>query len=158
VGRRARSPSSSPATALALVDDGLLSLDDTIGERLADLPEAWSEVTLRQLLNHTSGLPDFIHASTFGDAVAESFGEGQPYPTVLGEQVLELLGLNETSLPDGVDIPEPFIHGSAIENGGAPEDVSNLLAAGWAWASGGVVSTPNDLNDFIRGYVSGAPL
>ena len=81
---------------------------------------------------------------------------GEPYPDVLAEQVLEPLGLSETSLPEGVEIAEPFIHGYAIDNGGAPEDVSNLLAAGWAWASGGVVSTPNDLNDFIRGYVSGA--
>jgi D-alanyl-D-alanine carboxypeptidase len=30
-----------------------------------------------------------------------------------------------------------------------------LIAAGWAWASGGIVSTPADLNDFIRGYVGG---
>jgi D-alanyl-D-alanine carboxypeptidase len=170
-----------------------------MGERLPDLPDAWADVTLRQLLNHTSGVPDFIHASSFADAVGESLGQaplpeellafvedqpltfpagshsaysnsdniavglmiesatGQPYPDVLAEQVLEPLGLSETSLPEGVEIPEPFIHGYAIENGGAPEDVSNLLAAGWAWASGGVVSTPNDLNDFIRGYVSGAP-
>jgi D-alanyl-D-alanine carboxypeptidase len=188
----------SGATALALVDDGALSLEDTIGERLPDLPGAWTDVTLRQLLNHTSGIPDFIRAATFPDAVASSleqppppaellaFVEDQPlafaagsqyaysnsdntaaalmiesatgraYADVLAEQVLEPLGLGETSLPAGVEIPEPFIHGYAIEGDGAPVDVSNELAAGWAWASGGVVSTPSDLNDFIRGYAGGA--
>ena len=30
-----------------------------------------------------------------------------------------------------------------------------VVAAGWSWASGGIVSTPADLNAFIRGYVSG---
>ena len=30
-----------------------------------------------------------------------------------------------------------------------------MVAAGWPWASGGMVSTPADLNDFIRGYVGG---
>ncbi|MFF3088197.1 serine hydrolase domain-containing protein [Streptomyces nojiriensis] len=49
----------SGAVALRLVDQGLLSLDDTIGERLPDQPEAWHAVTLRQLLQHTSGLPDY---------------------------------------------------------------------------------------------------
>ena len=38
------------ATALALVDRGALSLADTIGERLPDLPRAWHAVTLRQLI------------------------------------------------------------------------------------------------------------
>lgn len=28
-----------------------------------------------------------------------------------------------------------------------------MLAAGWPWASGGIVSTAGDLNRFIRGYV-----
>ena len=49
----------SGATALSLVDQGKLSLDDTIGERLPSMPAAWAAVTLRQLLSHTSGLPDF---------------------------------------------------------------------------------------------------
>ena len=53
----------SGAVALSLVSKGALSLNDTIGELLSDLPkpppEAWAQVTLRQLLNHTSGLPDF---------------------------------------------------------------------------------------------------
>lgn len=37
-----------------------------------------------------------------------------------------------------------------------PSDVSELFAAGWAWASGGIVSTPADATRFVRGYVSGA--
>lgn len=49
----------SGAVALQLVDQGRLSLDDTIGELLPDQPAAWHAVTLRQLLQHTSGLPDF---------------------------------------------------------------------------------------------------
>ncbi|MDJ0371571.1 serine hydrolase domain-containing protein [Streptomyces sp. H10-C2] len=49
----------SGAVALQLVDRGDLRLDETIGERLPRLPEAWHRVTLRQLLQHTSGLPDF---------------------------------------------------------------------------------------------------
>jgi D-alanyl-D-alanine carboxypeptidase len=62
----------SGATALSLVDKGQLSLDDTIGQRLPDLPAAWSEVTLRQLLSHTSGLPDFTKNPAFGAAVGAS--------------------------------------------------------------------------------------
>ena len=47
------------AVALQLVAQGKLSLSDTIGQRLPTLPPAWHNVTLGQLLNHTSGLPNF---------------------------------------------------------------------------------------------------
>ena len=55
----------SGAVVLALVDKGMLSLDDTIGQRLPALPAAWGAVTLRQLLAHTSGLPDFTQDKAF---------------------------------------------------------------------------------------------
>ncbi|MFE1557851.1 serine hydrolase domain-containing protein [Streptomyces sp. NPDC058734] len=55
----------SGAVALRLVDQGALSLDDTIGDLLPAQPEAWHAVTLRQLLQHTSGLPDFSAAPAF---------------------------------------------------------------------------------------------
>ncbi|WP_406864447.1 serine hydrolase domain-containing protein [Streptomyces sp. HUAS MG47] len=55
----------SGAVALRLVDKGLLSLDDTIGTRLPAQPAAWHPVTLRQLLQHTSGLPDFSGSPEF---------------------------------------------------------------------------------------------
>ncbi len=47
------------ATALLiLLEEGRLSLDDRIDKYIADLPEEWRPVTLRQLLQHTSGIPD----------------------------------------------------------------------------------------------------
>ncbi|WP_234358780.1 serine hydrolase [Streptomyces sp. NRRL B-24085] len=57
----------SGAVALTLVDRDTLSLDDTLGERLPQLPDAWASVTLRQLLSHTSGLPDYSKSDGFVD-------------------------------------------------------------------------------------------
>ncbi|MEU6049181.1 serine hydrolase domain-containing protein [Streptomyces xanthochromogenes] len=59
----------SGAVALRLVDRGLLGLDDTIARRLPALPAAWGDVTLRQLLHHTSGLPDYSAAPEFVDLI-----------------------------------------------------------------------------------------
>jgi D-alanyl-D-alanine carboxypeptidase len=47
------------------VRTGDLELDDTIGELLPGQPAAWSQITLRQLLGHTSGLPDFSKTGPF---------------------------------------------------------------------------------------------
>jgi D-alanyl-D-alanine carboxypeptidase len=193
----------SGAVALSLVSKGKLSLDDTIGERLSGLPEpppsAWSDVTLRQLLNHTSGLPDLLKSKAFEEALLERLrhpdppakllayayelngGEplfepgseyqysnsdniavalmveeatGDSYEDQLKKRVYRPLGLKGTSLPVGPELQKPYIHGYDISEE-PPEDVSEIIAAGWAWASGGVVSTPADLNTFIRGYVGG---
>ncbi|MET7454876.1 serine hydrolase domain-containing protein [Streptomyces sp. NPDC005574] len=59
----------SGAVALSLVDRGALGLDDTLRERLPRLPAAWGSVTLRQLLNHTSGLPDYTSDAGFLEVV-----------------------------------------------------------------------------------------
>ncbi|MGW0750587.1 serine hydrolase domain-containing protein [Streptomyces sp. NPDC002587] len=55
----------SGAVALSLVDRRAIGLDDTIGQRLPQLPSGWHGVTLRQLLNHTSGLPDYSASEAF---------------------------------------------------------------------------------------------
>ncbi len=48
------------ATAIMmLVDQGKISLDDKISRYRDGLPEAWRAVTIRQLLSHTSGIPDY---------------------------------------------------------------------------------------------------
>jgi D-alanyl-D-alanine carboxypeptidase len=53
------------AVALALVSEGKLSLDDTIGERLPGVLPLAENVTLRQALQHTGGLPDYIRDDEF---------------------------------------------------------------------------------------------
>lgn len=55
----------SGAVALHLVQQGRLGLDDTIGQWLSGFPAAWASVTLRQMLNHTSGLPDYTRSNGF---------------------------------------------------------------------------------------------
>lgn len=49
----------SAVAAAQLVEAGRLTFDDTLGSRLAGLPAAWQAVTLRQLVAHTSGVPDY---------------------------------------------------------------------------------------------------
>jgi D-alanyl-D-alanine carboxypeptidase len=187
----------SGATALALVADGRLSLGDTVGRRLPGLPRAWARVTLRELLQHTSGIPDFSQTKSFRKALTKSplkapppavllsfapkrlnftpgskyeysnsdnivvglmvqAATGKTYRSQLRDRVLAPLGLARTSLPRGTALPAPIVHGYAVDPPHHPADVTHLFAAGWAWASGAVVSTPRDANAFIRGYARGA--
>ena len=44
---------------MQLVEQGKVKLDDSIGTYLPSLPAAWHVVTIRQLLNHTSGIPSY---------------------------------------------------------------------------------------------------
>jgi CubicO group peptidase (beta-lactamase class C family) len=45
------------AAVMLLVEDGKLGLDESIRKYLPDAPRSWAPITIRQLLNHTSGLP-----------------------------------------------------------------------------------------------------
>ena len=48
------------ATAvMILVEEGKLSLDDKITKYFPDAPETWKPITVRHLLNHTSGMGDY---------------------------------------------------------------------------------------------------
>jgi D-alanyl-D-alanine carboxypeptidase len=80
---------------------------------------------------------------------------GRGYADVLTDKVFGPLGLKNTSLPAGTEMPDPIWHGYALDADGKPHDQSFVLAAGFTEASGGMVSPPADLNDFIRGYVGG---
>jgi D-alanyl-D-alanine carboxypeptidase len=61
----------SGAVALHLVQEGRVGLDDTIGQRRPDLPKAWAAVTVRQMLDHTSGLPDYTQSEAFAKQATE---------------------------------------------------------------------------------------
>ena len=182
----------SGAIALNLVRSGQLGLDDTIEAVVPTLPKAWGKVTLRELLNHTSGVPDytkseafFKHASTKPRAYVapmEIIGwvEKEPlvfkpgskyeysntdnivvglmveavtkksYANVLRSVVLGPAKLTQTTMPTTVKMPAPFIHGYEVPLEAEEVDVSEKLNPSGAWASGAIVSTPQDLNAFIR--------
>lgn len=46
------------AAILLLVQDGKIRLDDHISKYFPQRPEAWRDITLKQLLNHSSGISD----------------------------------------------------------------------------------------------------
>lgn len=182
----------SGAVALNLVRAGKLSLDDTIEKVTPTLPKAWGKVTLRELLNHTSGVPDytksaafFKHAETKPRAyvppkeiiswVAKEPLEFKPdskyeysntdnivvglmveavthqsYTRNLQQIVFGPEKLTQTTLATKLAMPKPFIHGYETKAGAEPQDVTEALNPSGAWASGGIVSTPSDLNAFIR--------
>lgn len=53
------------AAAMLLVEEDKLELDEPIHRYLPDLPSEWLGVTMRQLLNHTSGIPDYEEIRTY---------------------------------------------------------------------------------------------
>ena len=48
-----------------LVQDDKLDLDDPIEKFIADIPSDWLGVTVRQLLTHTSGIPDYEEIASY---------------------------------------------------------------------------------------------
>jgi CubicO group peptidase (beta-lactamase class C family) len=60
------------AAVMQLMEIGKVRLDDSIGSYLPSLPRAWHPVTVRQLLNHTSGVPSY---TDIGAAWRRRWGE-----------------------------------------------------------------------------------
>lgn len=47
------------AAVMMLVEEGKVGLDDPISKYFVDAPLTWKDVTVRNLLTHTSGIPDY---------------------------------------------------------------------------------------------------
>lgn len=77
---------------LLLIREGKLSLDDKIGERLSDLPEAWRAVTVRQLLNHTSGIKGYTSVKDFDKLARKDFAQ---------REILDLVAKEPLEFPSG---------------------------------------------------------
>jgi CubicO group peptidase (beta-lactamase class C family) len=55
------------ATAvMMLVEEGRVGLDDKISKYFPNAPAAWKDITVRHLLTHTSGIPDYTEEKTGG--------------------------------------------------------------------------------------------
>lgn len=185
------------AVVLSLVSKGKLGLDDTIGDWLPGVWPLADGITVRQLLAHTGGLPDYIRQPAFineliadprqyltplelmdfvndkepglapGDdyeysdsdnvmagLIAEA-AANRTYDQLLRSEVYRPVGISNTSLPDTVAMPRGYMHGYDRNDNGVFQDESKFINPALAWASGGIVSTPEDVNAFFRAYVGG---
>lgn len=82
------------AAILLLQEDGKLSLDDEVTKFLPDYPSQGYRITLRQLLNHTSGVKSYTDLAEFSDfsrlnrsrdELVAMFG-GKPFDFAPGEE------------------------------------------------------------------------
>src|SRR5262249_46240986 len=53
------------AAIMQLAEQGKLSVDDKIAKYYPAAPKTWSAVTLRHLLTHSSGIPDYVATNGF---------------------------------------------------------------------------------------------
>jgi CubicO group peptidase (beta-lactamase class C family) len=53
------------AAVLLLADEGKLSLDEKIPKYVSDAPVAWKDISIKNLLSHTSGIPDYTGVDGF---------------------------------------------------------------------------------------------
>jgi len=84
------------AGVLLLVEEGKLGLDDALSKHLPDLPESWRPVTVRQLLTHTGGIPNYTSAEGF---VENHFKKGPREYTP--RQVVEIVAAKPLDFPPG---------------------------------------------------------
>jgi CubicO group peptidase (beta-lactamase class C family) len=78
---------------MQLVEAGKLGLADPIGKYVPDLPETWRAITLRDLLSHSSGLPDFE-----SDASYDPSRDYQP------ETLISLIGAKSLAFKPGTAV------------------------------------------------------
>jgi D-alanyl-D-alanine carboxypeptidase len=86
----------SSAVALRLVQGERLGLDDTIGQWLPGLPAEWGPVTIRQLLSHTSGLPDYTRSAEFA-----KHAQRAPRGYVRPSRIIDWVRSDELVFPPG---------------------------------------------------------
>jgi CubicO group peptidase (beta-lactamase class C family) len=63
------------AAIMMLAEDGKLALDDKLPKFFDRLPAAWSNVTVRQLLNHTSGIRSYTNLPDFDKTLRQDFSK-----------------------------------------------------------------------------------
>jgi D-alanyl-D-alanine carboxypeptidase len=75
------------AVILQLADESRLSLDDPVERWLAPIPNVDPRVTLRQLLNHTGGVSDYVDSPSFRAAL-----EARPERVFTATELLAFAG------------------------------------------------------------------
>ncbi|HLW64055.1 MAG TPA: serine hydrolase [Gemmataceae bacterium] len=71
------------ATGIMILEhDGKLKVDDKLEKHLPDCPKAWADVTLAQLMSHTSGVPENLRPALFQGKWPLPVGSSHVYDVV----------------------------------------------------------------------------
>ncbi|MFD7665134.1 serine hydrolase domain-containing protein [Streptomyces sp. NPDC059788] len=154
------------AVVLRLVAEDRIGIDEPVRPRLPEvIPAAYAGVTVRQLLDHTSDLPRparvpldpyaVVAASFAADAAAHpgrvpAPGTVQQY-NGLNSFVAGLLVEQITGRPFARELDRRILRPLGLRRTGLSEDPE----IAWAWSEGGLVSTPADLDTFLRSLLEG---
>ncbi|MCR8842316.1 beta-lactamase family protein [Paenibacillus sp. SC116] len=188
-------------TMLQLVGEGKVSLNDTVDKWLPGVVQGngydGQQITIRQLLNHTSGIASYtdelfmqkVYENRFKSFTSEELVQeglrqkplftpgtqasysntnyivaamiiekvtGDTYAKQIEERIIKPLKLKNTSIPGtSTKLPKPHARGYyQLKSGGPLQDFTELNATS-AHASGGMISTADDLNRFISALLSG---
>ena len=182
---------------LQLAAERKLGLEDSVERWLPGLVPNGDRITVRQLLDHTSGIADYCSVPgitlcanpdpgrrwTPEELVAIGVGAPPTFPPGRGwsytntdylllgmiieratgrtlgaeyeRRIFRPLGLDETSFPTGTSMPRPIGRGyNVLGRGTWPPDVT-ATSPTIAGAAGAMVSTPGDLQTFMRALLRG---
>ena len=169
---------TKPFTALAVLmleERGRLRLDDPVSRYLPEYPHA-ARLTIRHLLTHTGGLPDFVSVEQSGEMPLESepgtrlgytntgyalLGRivervaGEPYAAFLAREVFGPLGMRSTGVDHSAAILKGRAAGYVRGDDGTLRNVP-LGDPGPEPFAGGLSSTVGDLYALVRGLEEGA--
>ncbi|MEV0135778.1 serine hydrolase domain-containing protein [Dactylosporangium sp. NPDC050688] len=187
---------------LQLVGEGKVDLDASVETYLPGLVRSAgvdaNTITVRQLLQHTSGLPDYT------DSLFQSMGDippyqhvyfeprdlldlanamegrpagdwaysntnyvlagliaqrvtGRPFNELVTTRIIERIGLRDTYAPEVGEQGIRGKHPKGYQLDPATDELLDFsrMDPSWGWAAGQLVSTPGDLNTFLRTLLDG---
>jgi D-alanyl-D-alanine carboxypeptidase len=182
---------------LQLAAEGKLGLEDSVQRWLPGVVPNGDRITVRQLLDHSSGIADYCGVPgitlcdnpdpgrrwtpeelvAIGVGAPPTFPPGQGWSytntdyVLLGmiveratgrtlgaeyeRRIFRPLGLDQTSYPTGTSMPRPIGRGyNVLGRGTWPQDVT-ATSPTIAGSAGAMVSTPGDLQTFMRALLRG---
>ncbi|WP_205315507.1 serine hydrolase domain-containing protein [Nonomuraea lactucae] len=168
---------------LQLAAEGGLTLDDTVAKWLPGVVEEHlgadgTKITIRRLLNHTSGLPDaipgqetpppeepgkrFIYSKVnynLAGMIVER-ATGSTLANEIERRIARPLRLTGTYLPGAErTLRAPHArHYSRLGQSGPDAEIHDVteMDVSWAGAAGGMISTTSDLHRFLRALLRGS--
>ncbi len=154
------------AGIMLLVEDGKVNLDEKISQYLPNTPESWSEVTVRHLLTHTSGIVSYTRLDGFElsrRVTIDGFiKQLSPHPLEFtpGEKnIYSNSGYNLLAYIIQTQSGKPFMHfmreriftplGMTRTGDRDPQFIIPLRAAGYEWRDGRYTGRDGSLTDLM---------